>query len=58
MGSGITYTIVIMNNLENLGTSEMDEPDMKRTNGGFGLLLIAFNLGLALAYYEVRIKAN
>ena len=28
------------------------------TGGGFGLLFIAFHLGLALAYYEERVKPN
>ena len=47
-----------MNQLENFSTRELSASEMTETSGGFGLLFIAFHLGLALAYYEERVKTN
>ena len=47
-----------MKKLENFSVSELSASEMNETGGGFGLLFIAFHLGLALAYYEDRVKPN
>jgi formylmethanofuran dehydrogenase subunit D len=41
--------------LEQMGVQEMDAVEVKNTDGG-GLIVFAFIAGLALAYYEKRIK--
>ncbi len=44
-----------MRNLESYGTQELSMKETNETEGGL-LLHLAFMAGLALAYYEVRIK--
>ncbi len=44
-----------MKNLENYGVVSLDAREMNKTDGG-GLIVFAFIAGLALAYYEERIK--
>ena len=43
--------------LEKMGVQEMDAAEVKKTDGG-GLIVFAFIAGMALAYYEKRIKEN
>jgi len=44
-----------METLENLGVKEISHSEAETQNGG-GIIVFAFMAGLALAYYEVRIK--
>jgi len=44
-----------MRNLESYGIQELSMKETNETEGGL-LLRLAFMAGLALAYYEVRIK--
>jgi len=45
-----------MKNLMNLDLMELNDSEMKETNGGFGIIPLLFLAGFALAYYEERIK--
>ena len=47
-----------MNNLSKYGVSELTKSETIEVNGGFGLLFCIFAAGMALAYYEERIKIN
>ncbi|WP_262885095.1 hypothetical protein [Labilibaculum euxinus] len=43
-----------MKNLNEFGVQEINTQELKKVDGG--LLVICFLAGLALAYYEVRVK--
>ncbi len=54
--SGYYSTSSNMKTLEKFNTIELSEFERNETFGGFGLIFVAFMIGVGLAYYEQRIK--
>jgi hypothetical protein len=48
--SGYYSNLIYMKTLEKFNTTELSEVEMNQTSGGLGILVLAFVIGLIIAY--------